>query len=102
MYCYLLQDWITIRGVSAVTVLTQPEAEWLDASPFQDAVVWIDVKETSFSTGPPTLALQTAATKDDALFVNMGSQSFSTQATSVLVMLKESTSTPLSQWLRWQ
>src|SRR5580704_13822064 len=102
MYCYLLQDWITIRGVSAVTVLTQPEPEWINASFFQDAVAWVDVKETSFSSGAPTLALQTAAVKDDVFFVNMGSQSFSAPGTSVIVTLKETATTPLSTWLRWQ
>jgi hypothetical protein len=102
MYCYLLQDWITLRGTSAITVLTQPEAQWFDASLFQDAVAWVDVEKTTFSSGAPTLAFQTAATKDDVFFVNMGSQSFSAPGKSVIVMLKETAPTPLSQWLRWQ
>lgn len=106
MYCYLLQDWITVRGASGITTFTQPEEQWFDASHFQDAVAWVEVKETTFTGGAPTLAFETSPAKDDVFFVSMASQAFSAPGTTVIPMLKEATaaatSTPLSTWLRWQ
>jgi hypothetical protein len=43
MHAFILQDWTTIRG--GVTTVTQSEPDWLDLTPYQDIVFWIDVRE---------------------------------------------------------
>jgi hypothetical protein len=103
MYCYLLQDWTTIRANASLTSFTQGENDWFDASGFQDVVLWLDVKEVSFTIGNPSVAYQTAATKDESLFVTMAtSPLFTFPGTAITAILKETAVPPLSRWLRWQ
>jgi hypothetical protein len=105
MYCYLLQDWITVRGAPTPPVtFTQPENGYFDASGFQDIVIWLDIKEGSFGSGGSlAMAYQTAATKDEMFFVTMGSvQNASAAGITTTAMLKDTTPVPIARWLRWQ
>ena len=40
-YPYILQDWVTVRGASSVTV-TPASDEWIDLGDFADVAFWID------------------------------------------------------------
>ncbi len=99
MHCYLMQDFITVRGQSTSLSATQSESSWLDLSMFQDVVAWLDVKEV---TGTVTMAYQTGPTKDDILFQSVTAAFNVAAGLAVTVMLKDTTTTPLSRWLRWQ
>jgi hypothetical protein len=103
MDCFLLQDWVTVQGSSAVTVLTQGENGWLDLSAYQDIVGWLDVKEFSAT---PLVGYQTSCTKDDALFVTMappgGLPTSPTTGVTTTALLKGFATPPLARWLRWQ
>ena len=46
MHGILLQDWITLRGSTADAV-TQGEDGYLDMTPYQDVVTWLDVREVT-------------------------------------------------------
>jgi hypothetical protein len=103
MYSYLLQDWITLQGASAITVLGPGENDWLDLSGFQDIVAWLEVKEVSPTSGVLAVAYQTSPTKDDALFFNMTTAiSVTGPGLTTTVMLKDTALVPLARWLRWQ
>jgi len=103
MHAYILQDWTTIRGSSAVLTMTQEEPGWLDLSPYQDVVFWLDVKEALNS---PTITFQTSPSKDDYLFaaVAAGQVMPAAGATAPVVVsaLMYTASVPLARYLRWQ
>ncbi len=103
MYSFLLQDWITVRSASGVTTVTQSEACWLDLSAYQDVVAWLDVKNFTASGATVNLAFQSAASKDESMFLPVTSALSITQTgVSVTVMIKDLLTTPLARWLRWQ
>lgn len=99
MHTFILQDWTTIRG--GVTTVTQQETDWLDLTPYQDAVFWIDVRE---STNSPTLNLQTSPTQDDVFFQNMvtGVTMTGSGSPSVVSAFMTSATTPVARFVRWQ
>ena len=103
MHAYLLQDWTTIRGASGVLTITQEEDGWLDLTPYQDVVFWIDAKA---STNTPTITFQTSPSKDDVMFqalmpgTSLPSVGFTTPAVVSAFML--SASVPVARWVRWQ
>jgi hypothetical protein len=101
MHSFVLQDWTTIRGASGITAITQAENDWLDLSPFQDVVFWIDVKE---STNAPILNLQTSPTCDEALFQAMLPGVVMTASSTPVVApaLMLGASAPLARFVRWQ
>ena len=103
MYSFLLQDWVTIRGASSVATVIQSEDCWLDLTSFQDVVAWLDVKNVTTSGASILLAYQSAATKDESLFLAITSAlSVAGTGLTVTPMIKDLTSTPLARWLRWR
>jgi hypothetical protein len=104
MYGYVLQDWITVRGSTTATFI-QNESDWMGFSSFQDIAFWIDIREITKTAGTITLNLQTAPTKDEALFQTMNSVSPIAVATPVTpipkTILASAPSVPLSTWVRW-
>ena len=114
MHCFPFQDWLTLRGTAtgAIASITQTESSWLDVSPYQNVVAWLDVREvTSPSGGSLYIDFQTGPAKDENYFlslVNQQGQSTSgvamTSASSPTVQrfLQDGAYTPLSRWLRWK
>jgi hypothetical protein len=112
MQCFLMQDWITVRGpATAGTSVTQEETDWLDLTPYQDIVVWLAVSELTQPKAAGTLNfdIQTSPCRDEAYFLSMISASpnnginlSGAVSPSVTVLLKDNALTPLSRWLRWQ
>jgi len=103
MDTHLLQDWITIRGTSSVTTVTQLETDYLDASPYQDVMVYVHVQE--FSGSAPTINVDTAPLKDESLFSPMFSQNVSVAGNGLLVWkvtLSSRPSVPVARWVRWR
>jgi hypothetical protein len=105
MDAFVLQDWVTIRGAANTTV-TQGENEWLDLSPYEDVVFWLQVSEV---TGVPTLLYQTSPNKDESFFA---AQTAGMTGTGV-ALAASSTSVvtpvfawnalfPLARYVRWQ
>ena len=100
MHTFVLTDWITVKG-SGNSVI-QSESEWLDLTPYEDVVVWIDCREAS---GTPTLAIQTSPTKDETFFGASGASLYSATLTAATVVQKftmTGTNVPLARYLRWQ
>jgi hypothetical protein len=102
MHAFWLQKWTTIRG--GVTVVNQPEHEYLDLEPFQDAFFWLEVSNI---TGTPTLAYQTSPTLDDILFTTMTASPVSLAVTGpnapvVTSVFMLSGTVPLARYVRWQ
>jgi hypothetical protein len=104
MYCFIMQPWQTIRSSSAVASVTQTENCWLDLTPYQDIVAWLEVKEVSVGGGTNVqMAYQTSPTKDDSLFQAVVTAFNVATGVTTTVMLKDSvTGVPLCRWLRWQ
>lgn len=106
MHSYILQDWNTVAGASGA-VITQEDTDWLDLEPFQDVVMYLECRESTFVGSAPTIAFQTAPTKDDSLFsslllptttINLSASS-TPQVISALLL---SANVPLARFLRWQ
>jgi hypothetical protein len=103
MYCYIMQPWKTIRASSVVTSVTQTENCWLDLTPYQDIVAWLEVKEVSVGGGTNVqMAYQTSPTKDDSLFQGVVAAFNVATGVTTTVMLKDSATITLCRWLRWQ
>lgn len=107
MYSFVLQNWTSIAGISFTSV-TQTEQDWLDLTPFQDIVAWVDVKEVSGSP-VPQLFLETAPSKDERLFVAMAGAPFTMAVSAavppvptVIQLLLGTAATPIAQYLRWR
>lgn len=104
MYGFLLQDWVTIRGATTISTVTQSESGWLDLRQYQDAVFWVEVRELSLS-GLTSLSmnLETAPLKDESLYVPMATQVLAAQTQPfVLKAMAASASQPLARWVRWR
>ncbi len=100
MHAFILQDWTTIRG--SVTSVTQGEDGWLDLTPYQDIVLWVDCRESS---GTPAIQFQTSPTKDETLFQNMMSSATNLTASTTPQIVKATlaaATTPLARFVRWQ
>lgn len=102
MYALLLQDWITLAGPDP-TPMIQNENDWLDMSPYQDVVVWLEVNGTLTAPSTPAdLAIETSPSKDDALFQPMTSATSMVMGVTVFQLLMGSTAVPVAQFLRWK
>ena len=106
MHGILLQDWITLRGSTADAV-TQGEDGYLDMTPYQDVVTWLDVREvTPPAAGSLFMQFGTSPTKDDLSFALMLAE-FSPAvgaagAPRVDKLLLASAATPVARWMRWK
>ena len=102
MKCFPLQDWTTLRGASTITSIVQDPSGWLNLSPFQDVVFWLDVRNVSPG---PTLALayQTAPSRDGGSFLPVATITPLTAAAAPAVtkVLAASAAQPLARWVRW-
>ncbi len=97
MHTFILQDYATIRGNSSTTI-TQNESAWLDLTPYQDLVFWIDTREL---TGAVTCRLQTSPTKDEAMFLDIiASFALAVTVTQKPALLGVAT-VPIARYLRW-
>ena len=105
----MLTNWITLRGSSSFTSITQDEAQWLDLRGFEDFVAWLDVRQATLGGATHvTLQYQTSPTKDEAFFTQVGT----TQNLDVLVaapsfvsitpVRKDDAGTSLARGLRFQ
>ena len=98
MHTFILQDYSTIRGNSGTTI-TQNESGWLDLTPYQDLVFWVDTRELTGTT--VTLRLQTSPTKDDAMFADVISSFTLSVAVVQKPALLSAASVPVARYLRW-
>ena len=103
MYCFVAQDWVTIRGQTGVTSISQGEQAWLDLGTYRDLVVWLEVKE---GTGTFAVVFETAATKDDSAFGPAGlvlaSPGVTVTPILVDIQLVVQTNAPPARWFRWR
>jgi hypothetical protein len=110
MYCFLAQDWLTVRGQqTGITSVTQGEPGWLDLGVYQDVVAWLEVKEFNAPGGTLKIAYQTSPTKDEFMFVPItGPLTANTMpfalalGVTVTPLLKDTLTNPLARWFRWQ
>ncbi len=100
MNTLILQDWTTIRG-SGATSIVQSAQDWLDMSLYQDAVMWLNVTEV---TGTVTITYETSPTGDDSLFqacvTGIALATGTTPVVTPVFML--SAQAPIARFLRWR
>lgn len=97
----IMQDWITIRGVSSGVVIMS-QSDWILTAPFQDIAFYLDVRE---QTATSTLAYETCPSRDEVLFQPMGTVSISAGALGLTVSrfaLSGAPAVPVSHWSRWK
>jgi hypothetical protein len=104
MHCILWTDWLTLRGGQNGSI-TQNEDGWLDMSPYQDLVTWLDVKATTPGGGTIAFDVQTSPVRDELYFLSMIGSSgitYTIPGPNINKLLKDTANTPLSRWLRWK
>ena len=101
MHAFILQDWNTIRGANSITTVIQSEDNWLDLTPYQDVMFWVDCRALTGTT--VQIQFQTAPTKDDTLFTAVvAAQTFLTSGVQVYQsILSKTTGIPLARYVRW-
>src|SRR5262245_16688428 len=98
MHSFILQDYTTIRG-STSTNVTQSESGWLDLTPYQDLVFWLDVREV---TGTVTITYQTSPTKDESLFTSIVTgQQLAVGVAAPKTALMSGAVAPVARFVRW-
>lgn len=108
MQGFLMQDWTTLRLNFGQNTLVQTEANWLDLAAYQDAVVWLDLREASLATGHTSLqfAYETAPTRDDGIFrAAASSPTFTATLPATLPDVQKivmANAIPLARFLRWK
>lgn len=96
----LLQDWVTVRGSTSGTVVTQPVSGYADLAPYQDVVAFLEVSDVS---GTPAMKFETAPTDDDNLFQNMDGSTFAPSVGVTTKIYRYSAATvPLARFMRWK
>lgn len=100
MRTYLLQDWTTLTGTSAVTSVKQSEEGWLELDGARDAQIWFQINEAT-TAAAPTLYVETSPTTDDSLFVAMTQLAITTTGAYVNVVRARGATQPLSTFNRW-
>lgn len=115
MHCFLFQDWVTLRGSTAVQTILQSEDGWLDLESYQSAVFWVDVRECTGPTGSTTsptglfVDFQTSPVLDDAYFTSMVNSTGGVPLLAPTIFggplvqraLYTQSYTPLAKYLRW-
>lgn len=105
MHSFILQDWLSVEGPAATT-FTQDESFWLDLSPFQDVVFYVDVRESSGAGGlTPTIAFETSVAKEDALFQSLTAAPATmtpSNTPQIVPALLLSAAVPLARYVRWK
>lgn len=104
MYSFVLQDWINITAPTSASII-QNEDDWLDMSPFQDVVAWVDVRAVNLVGAAPKLFLETAPSKDEVLFKPMSTAGYTMAVAgspTVLQFILGSADVPVAQCLRWR
>jgi hypothetical protein len=115
MRSFVLQDWVTIKGAITTTGVIQPASDYLDLEAFEDAVVWVDVREVTTGGASSTLLLiQSAPIKEEPFFAPTNVPApfavlASPGVTVIPIVLNNSMVTsafqqqpsPITRWLRW-
>jgi hypothetical protein len=105
---YVAQAWKTIRGQSTVQSINQDEPSYVDLCEHQDVVAWLQVSEVNAGGGTNvTIAYQTSATRDEALFQTMTGLAGPVPVTvavgvTVTPIVIGATFNSLARWFRWQ
>jgi hypothetical protein len=91
-------------AASTELTITPPEPEWLDLSPYQDVVAFLEVQKVNNGGGAGILSLlyQTAPMKDEAWFTTAATITPLPTGVTVTKMVAKLISNPLSRWFRWQ
>ena len=97
----LLQDWVTIGGGTGATAVAQPESGWIDVSLYQDLVSYIEIADYAPATPIPSIAIQSAPTREESYFRDLVTRSASITV-GVDIARFASASSPPSRWLRWR
>lgn len=101
MYCFCMQDWITIRGSTSISQFVQSEPFWLDAFGFTDAVFWIDLKEVSLGGATSlNVSFDTSPTKDEGAFI--ACSGLLGISPGVFTSIPAQIGQFIARWLRWR
>ncbi len=104
-----MQDWITIKGQSTTTSVTQSDSDYLDLGPFQDATLWVDIREATSGGGAFNLNFEHAPIRDEALFSAQGGLFATVVAcnpgvsfTPIVLDNLRVAQQPIARWMRWR
>ncbi len=99
-----MQDWLTIRQPSSVTLVRQSASDWLELEGIRDVSMWIQVSDVTFNAALQ-LQLETSPTEDESLFQTVSMQTTVATLTAPGVYAAVSranvAAVPLARHLRW-
>jgi hypothetical protein len=96
----LFQDYVTISGSGSPVTLTQGSDSWLDISPYEDLVFYLDVKNAT--AGIAQISYQTSPTREDPSFLNMIAPLSLAIGLRTDAALAANCQVPAAAYLRWQ
>ena len=99
MEARLLQDFVTVKGTPNTNII-QPIYGWLDLGPYEDVILYCDVREAPASS-PPTMSYETAPSANDASFVSMLTSFNLTVGVQTNVFTASLANIPPARYLRW-
>lgn len=100
---HLLQDYLTLRGTTATTVVRQTESDWLTLEGVRDMTAWIHVSQAN-TEAAFRIDLETSPTADENLFQAVTQTSVGTGGVFVAVSRARQVTgalVPLARFLRW-
>jgi len=95
----LLQGWVTIRGSTTGTVVTQQESCYADLTGFKDVVAFTEVSDIS---GGVALNFHTAPTKDDGFLAAGETRISPATGLNTTILRYETAGRPPTRYLRWR
>jgi Concanavalin A-like lectin/glucanases superfamily len=100
-------DWVTVRGSSTVTTVTQSDEGWLDLLGCAEAQFFVEIAEVTAPVGSVSgsvlLQLETSPTGDESTFVAVAGPIVCTPTTAPIVLKTASLgAVPLCRFNRWK
>jgi hypothetical protein len=103
MFGVMLQDWLSVQGNNSTTnSFLQSEADWFDASAYQDIIFWLHCSQyLPNGAGALQVALQTSPIKNEGSFATMTTFTLAA-GVQVTPIILATANVPLARWVRWQ
>jgi hypothetical protein len=97
----VLNDWVLVRGATAIATITQGETTWAEVGDYDDAVFFLTVRAETMP-GTLMMAFQTSPSKDDISFQNLAPPFTVAKGTTATTVLGKYSAVPLARYIRWQ
>ncbi len=97
----LVQDWATLRGADATSMIVQSSTDWVDLGAVEDLVLFLDVREVT-SGATIKMYYETAPVREQGAFVSMLQPFTMAVGTRVDRCFSSNSGVAPARYLRWR